>query len=224
MARPIKFNADYFPHDSDMRNDPRVKAIRRKFGLEGYAIYVMMIEFLTDCDYFQFQEDSITVEIVAGDFDISPEKLMEILNYCQTINLFQKSEDGLWGCVSLNDRLIPLLSKRKRDRGEVIDSENTHSKVKESKEEKTKVNESKDLAWFEKQFDELFLEQMALTHKGKDIPQAIKESFAHLGADGGRLLAADNSDCKKLLNTWLGKMKAETLNGKNVTRMDITHI
>ena len=29
MARPIKNNADYFPHDADMRNDPRVKAQKK---------------------------------------------------------------------------------------------------------------------------------------------------------------------------------------------------
>jgi hypothetical protein len=34
MARPLKNNADYFPHDNDMRNDEKILALRRKFGLE----------------------------------------------------------------------------------------------------------------------------------------------------------------------------------------------
>ena len=47
MARPKKNNADYFPHDADMRNDPKIRALRRKFGLKGYAIWNMFLESLT---------------------------------------------------------------------------------------------------------------------------------------------------------------------------------
>ena len=32
MARPAKLNADYFSHDVDMRNDIRIKGLRRNFG------------------------------------------------------------------------------------------------------------------------------------------------------------------------------------------------
>lgn len=46
MARPIKNNADYFSHDIGMRNDMKIKALRRKYGLVGYASYVMLIEII----------------------------------------------------------------------------------------------------------------------------------------------------------------------------------
>lgn len=144
MARPIKNNADYFPHDADMRNDPKVKAVRRKFGLDGYAIYSMLIEFLTDSEYFEFKNDSLTIEIIAGDFDIAPEKLTEIINYCIQIDLLQvAAKTKIVSCKSLDKRLEPLLSKRKRDRIEVIADDNTQSKVKESKVNKNKEKESK---------------------------------------------------------------------------------
>jgi hypothetical protein len=147
MARPIKNNADYFPHDADMRNDPKVKAVRRKFGVEGYGIYSMLIELLTDSEYFQFKNDSLSIEIVAGDFDISPDRLAEILRYLCQIDLIQiDAETQLIKCKSLENRLNPLLSKRKRDREGVIDSENTQSKVKESILEKKKENKSKENA------------------------------------------------------------------------------
>ena len=41
MARPKKNYCDYFPHDRDMRNHRKVKAIRTKFGPIGYAIWSM---------------------------------------------------------------------------------------------------------------------------------------------------------------------------------------
>lgn len=145
MARPIKNNADYFPHDADMRNDPRIKALRRKFGIEGYGVYSMLLEFLTDADYFEFKNDSLSLELVAGDFDIETDKLVTILQYCFQLDLFQlDAVTNIISCKSLDKRLEPLLSKRKRDRTEVIASDNTQSRVEESKGEKSKVNEKKE--------------------------------------------------------------------------------
>lgn len=145
MARPIKHNADYFPHDADMRNDPRIKALRRKFGIEGYGVYSMLLEFLTDSDYFEFKNDSLSLELVAGDFDIETDKLVSILQYCFQLDLFQlDAETNVISCKSLDKRLEPLLSKRKRDRNEVIDSDNTQSKVKESKVNKSKEEKTKE--------------------------------------------------------------------------------
>ena len=50
MARPKKNYCDYFPHDRDMRNHRKVKAIRTKFGPIGYAIWSMTLEYLTGID------------------------------------------------------------------------------------------------------------------------------------------------------------------------------
>lgn len=144
MARPIKNNADYFPHDADMRNDPRIKALRRKFGIEGYGIYSMLLEFLTDSDFFEFKNDSLSLELVAGDFDIETDKLVTILQYCFQLDLFQlDAKTNIISCKSLDNRLEPLLSKRKRDRNEVIADDNTQSKVKKSKVNKSKEEKSK---------------------------------------------------------------------------------
>lgn len=134
MPRPIKNNADYFPHDADMRNDTRIKALRRKFGIEGYGIYCMLIELLTDSDFFQFKNDSLSIELLSGDFDIDPEKLTAILQYLAQLDLIQiATETNVITCKSLDKRMEALLSKRKRDRDGVFAGENTQSKVKESK-------------------------------------------------------------------------------------------
>jgi len=65
----------------------------------------------------------------------------------------------------------------------------------------------KDLNWYQSQFDEMFLEVLRMTHKTKDIPQAINESYLHLMSDEVRLAMADKADCKRLLNTWLSNTK-----------------
>ena len=76
------------------------------------------------------------------------------------------------------------------------------------------LTNSKNLEWFLKQFDEIFVENLKMTHKGKDFMQAAKESYAHLAADPVRLKMAESSDCKKLLNTWLSNQKTHK-NGTN---------
>ena len=47
MARPKKQYCDYFSHDRDMRNHRKIKALRTKFGVNGYAVWVMILEVLT---------------------------------------------------------------------------------------------------------------------------------------------------------------------------------
>lgn len=71
----------------------------------------------------------------------------------------------------------------------------------------TVSDNTKTLAWFKEQIDPIFMEQMKMNHKGKDIEQAIKDSFAHLAADSHRMALAESSDCKRLLNTWLTNTK-----------------
>lgn len=229
MARPIKNNADYFPHDADMRNDPRVKALRRKFGIKGYGIYCMAVEYLTDAEHFTAPVDNLGLELMAGDFDIETDDLQTVLNYCTQIDLFQLENDFL-RCNSLEKRLNPLLSKRESDRDRVSASnrsENRHSKVKESKVYETKVNESitppRNFEWFKSQIDSIWSDQLP-TEKKQNLGRALEESWLHLSANKFELVTIDGAGCKRLVNSWLSKMKPE--NGKHIqsNRLDLSKI
>lgn len=138
MARPKKDNADYFPHEADMRNDDRIKALRKKHKLEGYAIWNMIIEYLTSKDHFQFEYTEFTLEIMAGDFDADVNQIQEVISYCLTLGLLQQI-DGFIQCKRLENGLEPLLSKRERDRVRVSASENPQRRVEKSKGKKSKV-------------------------------------------------------------------------------------
>jgi hypothetical protein len=170
MARPIKNNADYFPHDKDMRNDPKILAVRRKFGIKGYAVYNMIIELLTDSEGFEIEFTEINIALISGDFQIEPDLLTEVIGYCEFLQLLnfkkrnvRKREAGFLYCKELNHRMEPLLEKRSRQRKwldskekKVIDSDNTvkkklstaitpQSKGKEKREEESTVKEKKVL-------------------------------------------------------------------------------
>lgn len=147
MARPTRLNADYFSHDSGMRNHRKIKALRKKFP-EGYGVFCMLLEVLTAADNFNIIIDEIELEILAGDFDIEVEKLVEIIDFLVKIKLISKDNDVIHSC-GLNDRLQVVLDKRnlskqrflsqKPKQTNVSVTETTQSKVKESK-----VKESKD--------------------------------------------------------------------------------
>ena len=187
MARPIKNNADYFSHDSDMRDDPKIKTLRRKYGLEGYAIWSMLLEVLTDSERFKYKNDDLSMEILAGDFDINKQKLIEIINYLVKLELLNNGDNYL-ECNQLTKRFSALISNRERDRSRVIDSENTsitsenqvdsgdnpHSKEEKSKEEKSKeVKSESKLSIFYKQQKELALSDKE--EKNVKVPAAYIE-------------------------------------------------
>jgi hypothetical protein len=135
MARPKKDNAEYFPHDVGMRNDDRVKALRKKFKVSGYGIWNMLIEYLGSKDHFQFEYNDFTLEIMSGDFDVDVKEIQEVISYCLTLGLLQQ-EEGFIRCKTLEKRLEPVLLKRKwsRSRVSVPEMPQSKSKVKESKE------------------------------------------------------------------------------------------
>lgn len=96
MARPKKNNAEYFTHDADMRNDVKIKALRRKFSHTGYAVWNYLLETLTDSDFFEIEWEEINIELLAADYDVSIEELSEIVCYCVKIGLLQQNGDKLY--------------------------------------------------------------------------------------------------------------------------------
>lgn len=96
MANPLSNSAMYFSHDADMRNDIKVKALRRKFAHKGYAVWCFILETLTDREDFEAEFDEVSQELLASDFDITVEELQDIVNYCCKINLLQLSDNRLY--------------------------------------------------------------------------------------------------------------------------------
>ncbi len=161
MARPQKNNADYFPHDANMRDDAKVKALRARYALEGYAVWCMLLEMLTDADNFTLQWDELNIELAAGDIGIEAARLGEIIAYMQRIRLIEiDPEKALLYTTRHRERMAPMIDARERKRQwkqenngkattkttntDESDGESAQSKVKESKVKESKVKESKE--------------------------------------------------------------------------------
>jgi predicted DNA-binding protein len=110
MARPTKNSCDYFPHDAGMRNHPKVKAIRNKFA-NGYAVWSMLLEFLTGSDGNVFEYSELQFELISGDFGVSVTEIKDIIDYCIKIELLF-NKNGFINSESLDERLAPVYIKR----------------------------------------------------------------------------------------------------------------
>jgi len=117
MARPSKNFCDYFPHDRDMRNHKKIRALRNKFGITGYAIWSLLLEYLTGANYNKFEYTDLEFELIAGDFGVSVTEITDVVNYCIKLELlFLKN--GFIHSPSLDDNLLPVYEKRQTARGE----------------------------------------------------------------------------------------------------------
>lgn len=172
MARPIKNYCDYFTHDRDMRNHRKVKALRNKFGITGYAIWVMILEYLTGVDGNEFENSDTELEIISGDFGVDADDIREVLNYCLKLEmLFEKN--GFIHSESLDERLSVVYEKRKvskevskkqyrskgkyevkkTESGVVLSETMPQSKEEKSKEEKRIIPKEGKTAEADKKFD-----------------------------------------------------------------------
>jgi hypothetical protein len=177
MARPKKDNAEYHSHDKDMRNDPKIRALRKKFGHEGYAVYNMMLEVLTDADHFKYEWNPLNIEILSGDFDT--DQLEEIITYCTNKLQLFTIEDGVLFSYQHQKRFKPLLSKRKRHDNGVSDIENPHSIVKDSiVKDKTDLKSSFPKETITPNVVEVGTDAAASGHKPPNVNSANKKNRA----------------------------------------------
>ena len=115
MARPLKNNADWFSHDADMRNNLKVKALRRRFGHEGYAVWCYLLEALTNADYFELKYDDLQKELLAADFNTTPEILDEIVSTCIKLGMLNIDDDRLYS-EGMKERMARLMEYRTEKR------------------------------------------------------------------------------------------------------------
>lgn len=157
MGRPKNNSAEYFSHDADMRNDVKVKALRRRFSHTGYAVWNYILETLTDSENFELDFREVNRELLAADYELSVDELTEIVEYACRIDLLQMSEDGtVLFSAAHKRRFAQLLERRSKlsqagkkgmaSRWNNANEDITTNKeviTQDSKEKETKVKESK---------------------------------------------------------------------------------
>ncbi len=142
MGRTIKETAAWFKHDFDMRNDDKIMAVRRKFKHEGYSIWNMLLEKLTDSSNFELVYNEFNLELWGGDFDIEPEKLKQIIDYFIALNLI-KLQDEIIFSPNHKTRFDPLFRKRKNERDKYSTSEIEESSISDDESTQNRIEKNR---------------------------------------------------------------------------------
>ncbi len=147
MSRPQKEGMDYFPHDTDARNDMKLRKLRAVYGNDGYSTYFILLENIyKNKDYSIDISDAETRLILCEECKLSEENFMKIIEKCLDLNLFDKNlykNSGILTGEAIKKRTEPIENKRisnkqrYQENRDISDAETTaetpQSKVKESK-------------------------------------------------------------------------------------------
>ena len=81
MARPKKENLDYFPFDTDLFFDKKIKRLKAKFGTDGICTYLFILcEIYRNGRGYYLEMDEDLILDVSEYFGFSESKTMQIIN------------------------------------------------------------------------------------------------------------------------------------------------
>ena len=128
----------YFSHDSNARNDIKIKAMRREYGAVGYAAFWIIIELLRESNEYMlplkvFTYIAIDDEIGVSDFE--SEKFIE--DCIKKYELFETDGNYFW-----SDSLMRRMNKK----NEVVEKRKAAAKARWEKanEEQNNANAMQD--------------------------------------------------------------------------------
>jgi hypothetical protein len=135
----------YFNHFYGLRNQTEILEIRAEFGVEGYGLYLMLLETIAESE-----TNSINKNLIKGlslNLNCDLERLKSLINFCVKLNLFYLENDFIF-----SNHLKEHLEKRAeiKEKRAVAGAKGGKSKAnakqnvakKESKE--SKINKNKD--------------------------------------------------------------------------------
>lgn len=94
MARPAKKGLDYYPSDTNRRNDFKIMDLLNQYGPLGYTIYDFCLQYVYENGYFldaPLQQVCLTLCRDIGAKWVKDKNLVgQVIDYCADIGLFDK--------------------------------------------------------------------------------------------------------------------------------------
>lgn len=172
MARPVKKGLDYFPQDTDIHGDRKIRRLLNEFGAKGYLIYdYLKCSIYRQNGYWMPYDDEICFDV--ADFlkcGITEELVNDVIKGCVRYDLFDErlfntskilTSSGIqkryslakrsgvideeMRVITVKTRVIAAETPVMDVKTPVIAAISTQSKVKEIKVNKSKVNISEDM-------------------------------------------------------------------------------
>lgn len=113
----------YFKHDFGARNHPKLKGVKRKYGIEGLGIYWCLLEILYENNGSINEEE---LENICWDEKINFDKSIDIMHILK----FDKDENNNWSFCKVNERI------KKREEYCLKQKENANKRWEKYKEKK----------------------------------------------------------------------------------------
>jgi hypothetical protein len=91
----------WFKHDTDASNDPKIKKLKKKFGMIGYGVYFNLLEIIArkmenNIDEFGFLPEDWDDESLEMEFNMEAKDLFPLFDYMINIGLFERKNDRIY--------------------------------------------------------------------------------------------------------------------------------
>ena len=161
MARPIKLGLDYFPTDTDILKNLKIRKLIRKYRELGFVLYLQLLTDIYRNSYFIELSDEYIFDL-ADQFHKRDKTILEMIDFMVEVDLFNKNLRNILILTSpsiqkryfmvkgnsykgLEKDLLYILIPLSTEKPLVISEETPQSKVKERKGKESKENESINL-------------------------------------------------------------------------------
>lgn len=124
MARPAKKGLDYYPSDTNRRNDFKIINMLNQYGPLGYTIYDFCLQYVYENGYFldvPLQQVCLTLCRDIGAKWIKNKNLVgQVIDYCADIGLFDKDllRQNVMTSVGIQRRYDSVTVRNKVDKSE----------------------------------------------------------------------------------------------------------
>lgn len=100
MSRPIKKGLSYFPLDTDILSDRKIRRLFQNYGCEGFSTYMAILcEAYGTTGYYVRYTDDFCFDI-GFTLNLKEEQIREIIGFCVEIRLFNQELFALQGILT----------------------------------------------------------------------------------------------------------------------------
>ena len=116
MSRPKIQGLEYFPFDSDIFSDRKIKRLLRTFGTKGFTVYTFLLcEIYRDKGYYMMWDDNAAFDVSDAVVGTSEELVKNVVNGCFEWDLFNKSMYEKYGVLTskgIQKRYLEVTKRR----------------------------------------------------------------------------------------------------------------
>ncbi len=101
-------DARYFKHDANARHDPKIKALIKTYGIEGYGRFWVIIEILRESSHYRLEDESYIWDSLAEELKCTQDEVKKFVSDCCKIFKLFEQDEGFFYSTSLLNRMIQL--------------------------------------------------------------------------------------------------------------------